>query len=176
MQIRQQNVNKSLISQIDLLQSLRRDKYDVCIIQEPYIDFRGKTRANRQGTTVYPNTHQEHPDKTRSIILVNTDLLTDNRKQIHFQYPNITAIEITGDFGTLQIINVYNDGDNNDTLKHISTYMRDRDRQRHIANPLHTLWMGDFNRHHPLWDKPRNAHLFTQGNLDLMQPLLNLLG
>ena len=37
------------------------------------------------------------------------------------------------------------------------------------------MWMGDFNRHHPLWDEARNAHLFTQKNLDLTQPLLNLL-
>ena len=125
---------------------------------------------------VYPNIHQEHPDKTRSIILINTDLLTDNWKQIHFQYPDITAIEITGDFSMLQIINIYNNGDNNDTLKHISAYMQDRDRQQHIANPLHTIWMGDFNQHHLLWDKPRNMHLFTWENLDLMQPLLNLLG
>jgi hypothetical protein len=36
--------------------------------------------------------------------------------------------------------------------------------------------MGDFNRHRPLWDEPRNTHLFTQENLDLAQPLLNLLG
>jgi len=38
------------------------------------------------------------------------------------------------------------------------------------------MWIGDFNRHHPLWDKARNAHLFTHENLDLTQPLLNMLG
>ncbi|KAF8237143.1 hypothetical protein L208DRAFT_1518974 [Tricholoma matsutake] len=36
--------------------------------------------------------------------------------------------------------------------------------------------MGDFNQHHPLWDKARNTHLFTRENLDLTQPLLNMLG
>jgi Endonuclease-reverse transcriptase len=36
--------------------------------------------------------------------------------------------------------------------------------------------MGDFNRHHPLWDEPRNVHLFTCDNLNLTQPLLNMLG
>jgi len=84
-------------------------------------------------------------------------------------------MEITGNFGTLQIINVYNDGDNNNMLTHISAFMRDRDRQRHTPGPVHTMWMGDFNRHHPLWDEARNAHLFTHENLDLTQPLLNLL-
>jgi ribonuclease HI len=37
------------------------------------------------------------------------------------------------------------------------------------------MWAGDFNRHHPIWDEPRNAHLFTRENLDLTQPLLNML-
>ena len=94
LQIRQQNVNKSLISQLDLLQSLKCDDYDICVIQEPYIDFKGKTRANRQWSVIYPSTHQEHPDSTRSITLINTNLLTDAWKQIHFQHPDITAIEI----------------------------------------------------------------------------------
>ena len=37
------------------------------------------------------------------------------------------------------------------------------------------IWLGDFNRHHPLWDEERNVHLFTTANLDAAQPLLNLL-
>ena len=174
--IRQQNVNKSLISQLDLLASLRRDDYDICAIQEPYIDFNGKTRANRQWVTVYPITHKEHPDATRSVTLVNADLLTDTWRQIQLQHPDITAIEMTGEFGTLRIINIYNDCNNNSTLTHLSAYMRNRELQQYTAGPLNTIWLGDFNRHHPLWDEPRNAHLFTCGNLDLTQPLLNMLG
>jgi hypothetical protein len=113
LQIRQQNTNKSLVSQLDLLDSLRRDEYDICLIQEPYVDFRGKTCANQNWTTVYPGTHQEHPDSTRSIILVNASLLTNTWKQIDFQHSDITAIEITGNFGTLRIINIYHDCKNN---------------------------------------------------------------
>jgi len=112
----------------------------------------------------------------RSITLINANLLTDAWKQIHFQHPDITAIEIQGQFGTLRIINIYNNGDNNNALTHISTFMRDRERQIQATGPLHTIWMGDFNRHHPLWDEPRNAHLFTHDNLNLTQPLLNMLG
>ena len=145
LQIRQQNVNKSLISQLDLLQSIKRDDYNICVIQEPYIDFRGKTRANRQWSVIYPSTHQEHPDSTRSVILINANLVTDAWKQIHFQHPDITAIEIQGHLGTLRIINIYNDGDNNNALMHISTFMRDRERQIQAAGPLYTMWMGDFN-------------------------------
>jgi hypothetical protein len=122
-QIHQQNTNKSLISQSDLLASLRRDSYDFCLIQEPYIDFRGKTRANRNWVVIYPSTHHECPDQTRSVILVNTNLVSDSWKQIHFKHPDITAIKIQGMFGMLCIINIYNDCNNNSSLTHISTYM-----------------------------------------------------
>ena len=37
------------------------------------------------------------------------------------------------------------------------------------------IWVGDFNRHHPLWDKERNAHLFTKNTLEVTQPLLDMI-
>src|SRR5882724_7269334 len=40
----------------------------------------------------------------------------------------------------------------------------------HIGN---TIWLGDFNLHHPMWDEGRNMHLFTRENLDRSQPLIN---
>ena len=174
--IRQQNTNKSLTSQLDLLESLKRNEYDICAIQEPYIDFNGKSRANRQWMTVYPNTHHSHPDSTRSLLLINTNLLTDSWKQINFQHPDITAIELKGPFGTIRIINVYNDCNNNNALTQVSNFMRDRGQQEGRPAPIHTIWLGDFNRHHPLWDENRNAHLFTRRNLDLTQPLLDMIG
>ena len=75
------------------------------------------------GVTVYPITHKEHPDAMRSITLVNADLLTDTWRQIQLQHPDITAIEMTGEFGTLRIINIYNDCNNNSTVTHLSAYM-----------------------------------------------------
>ena len=41
---------------------------------------------------------------------------------------------------------------------------------------MNTLWMGNFNWHHPLWDKERNSHLFTRANTEQAQLLLNMLG
>ena len=161
---------------MDLLESLKRDDYDICIIQEPYIDFNGNSRASRQWSIIYPNTHREHPHSTRSIILINTNLSTDAWKQINFQHPDITAMELHGQFGTLRLINIYNDCKDNNALTHVSNFMCDRDNLRQAIAPVHTLWMGDFNRHHPIWDEERNAHLFTNTNLELAQPLLNMLG
>jgi hypothetical protein len=174
--IRQQNTNKSLLSQLDLLESLKRDDYDICAIQEPYIDFNGKSRANRQWTTIYPTTHSGHPDSTRSLLLINTDILSDSWKQLNIQHPDITAIELKGPFGTIRIINIYNDCNNNNALAQVSIFMRDRVQHVGRPAPIHTIWLGDFNRHHPLWDEERNAHLFTRRNMDLTQPLLEMIG
>ena len=50
------------------------------------------------------------------------------------------------------------------------------------AHPPHqneiskTIWLGDFNRHHPLWDDLNNTHLFTAANLDAASPLVDLIG
>ena len=44
-----------------------------------------------------------------------------------------------------------------------------------LLTPIHYIWVGNFNCHHPIWDEPCNSHLFTKHNLDLTQPLLNML-
>ena len=37
------------------------------------------------------------------------------------------------------------------------------------------LWCGDFNRHHPLWDRNEDTHLFTVEALQKAGPLIELL-
>ena len=37
------------------------------------------------------------------------------------------------------------------------------------------IWLGDFNKHHPLWDAPEDTHLFTPVNLNSASILLMLL-
>ena len=37
------------------------------------------------------------------------------------------------------------------------------------------IWLGDFNRHHPIWDEERNMHLFTKTALEAAQPLLDMI-
>jgi hypothetical protein len=118
---------------------------------------------------IYPNIHKEHPDATRSVMLINANLVPDTWKQIQIQHPDLTAIEITGEFGMLHIINVYNDCNNNSMLMHLSAYMQNQDQQRYMVCPLNTIRIGDFNQHHTLWDEEQNTHLFTPNNLELTQ-------
>jgi hypothetical protein len=37
------------------------------------------------------------------------------------------------------------------------------------------IWLGDFNRHHPLWESERNSHLLKAPDLRKAQPLIDLI-
>ena len=39
----------------------------------------------------------------------------------------------------------------------------------------HMIWAGNFNRHHPLWDKDEDTHLFTQQNNRFAEGLIGLI-
>jgi len=69
--IQQQNVNKSLVAQGDLLHWLNPKIYDIAAIKEPYLDHNHNTCANPYWYTMYPKEHYVNPEKTRSILLVN---------------------------------------------------------------------------------------------------------
>ena len=122
--------HEQISSELDLLDSLKWDDYIICIVQEPYINFNSNSWANWQWFTIYSNTHQEHPDSTRSIILINTNLSTDIWKQLNLQHLDITAVELCcRPFGTLCLINIYNDCKNNNALTHVSNFTHDHDNQ-----------------------------------------------
>ncbi len=42
--------------------------------------------------------------------------------------------------------------------------------------PYRFICAGDYNAHHPLWDEPRNSHLFTERALQRAGRLLRLVG
>jgi len=54
LKIWQQNLNRSLEGQLDLLQSMKDKSYDIAAIQEPHIDFLGQTRSNPYWMVLYP--------------------------------------------------------------------------------------------------------------------------
>ncbi|KAJ7143837.1 hypothetical protein C8R44DRAFT_577501, partial [Mycena epipterygia] len=112
----QQNLNKSLSAQQDMLGSLKPSKYDIALLQEPHFDFKHQSRTNLRFTSIYPTPHSTYPDRSRSLILMNTHLSSSSWSQIPLESSDMTAVELTGEFGMLRIINVYNDCDHNDAL------------------------------------------------------------
>jgi len=76
--IRQQNLNKSLTAQSDMLHTLDPDVYDIAAIQEPYLDHTHNSRASPNWYTLYPKEHYAKPDRTQSLLLINRRIPTNN--------------------------------------------------------------------------------------------------
>jgi endonuclease/exonuclease/phosphatase family metal-dependent hydrolase len=95
--------------------------------------------------------------------------------QIDIDSPDVVGIQIVGEQGTLRLINIYNDCEKDNTMEEVDSYMRGEGRRRNTRGPVRYVWLGDFNRHSPLWDKECNSHLFTKRNLEAADNLLDIL-
>lgn len=147
----------------------------IIAFQKPSIDFQGMTRALSHYTTIYPTNHfkDSKENRTRSVIMISAKIPSGSWTQIPINSPNVTAVELKGDIGTIRLFNIYNDGNHDKAINSIKAWAHTPEARHIPKQPLHTIWMGDFNRHHPMWDEPQNHHLFTPQNLNTVQRLLN---
>ena len=164
----QQNINKSRACQHDLISSgkLAEKGIDIVALQEPAINAFNKSVASREWKAVYPSTHASDPGKTRTLLLIRDDLLTDGWEQLEFKSGDVTAIKLQGDWGKLTLFNIYNDCKHDNTIAALTEYHRKYTNKilgnAEMQGTHHLLWVGDFNRHHPYWDAPENNALFTR--------------
>jgi hypothetical protein len=85
-----------------MLRNLNPEKYDLACIQEPFLNTVGLANASnlrRFWDVIYPTNHHSNPERSQTILLVNKKLSKNNWHIIPLDTPNITAIEIHGDFG-----------------------------------------------------------------------------
>ena len=120
----QQNINKLPTGQHDLVSNnaLALMGIDVIAIQEPSLNALKQTIASKNWFPIYPSPHNESPDKTRSIILIRSDINTESWNQLDFPSSDVMAIQVKGEWGLLMLINVYNDGNNNKTINKLSQF------------------------------------------------------
>ena len=132
-------------------------------LQEPTINPFNLTIASRDWMPIYPSVHGNTPNRTRAITLIRSNISTDSWTQLDFPSSDVTVIQLKGTWGKITIFNTYNDCDNNDTIKLLSSYYsRNRVQLEHAdTGAAHIIWLGEFNRHHPLWDDPNDDRLFT---------------
>lgn len=172
LRICQINLNKCRVGQLEFINGLA-DKHDVVCIQEPYFDYKGKSRATNRWISVYPV--HEGEEKIRSMILISTRLKTSSWKQIKIRSPDITAIEICTEEGkNLVIFNIYNDCTHSRSMETLERHLAQQEReisQEGVEREIAMIWLGDFNRHHAMWDEPRNRHLFTDKQEETEQML-----
>jgi hypothetical protein len=178
--ILQQNCRKSLICQLDTLSNLNPRHFDICLIQEPHIDHKGLTRCPPNWTAFYPPTHYiDNAPPTRSIILVSPLIGPEFCAQIPIDSPDVTAIQLETQQGSLRIFNVYNDINHSHSTDKLRAW---HDNPRGNTSPptpafsngrgVHTMWAGDFNQHHPAWDDDDQEQLFTAENIRNADKLL----
>jgi ribonuclease HI len=155
-----------------MIEETSPDKVDIMAIQEPHIDFLGRSRGGDAWRMVYPDRHTVERAATRSVILVSNRIASNAWFRIPVDSSDITAIMIVAPDCNIALFNIYNDGNHSESLDRLREALemvrrRSRRRTRFVV-------LGDFNRHHPMWDEERNAHLFTRHNLDEAQNLIDL--
>ena len=185
----QQNLRKSANAWEHMLKNLNPNEYDLACIQEPFLNPVGLANASNLRSywdVIYPSNHNANPERTQSILLVNKKLSKNIWHIVPLNTPNVTAIELHGNFGKVRIYNIYNACDHADTLQFLEQHMsseeaayrnraRDPAQGSGQAQRTNIIWLGDFNRHHPMWELSNNGHLFTAANLNAADVLIQLL-
>ena len=177
----QQNVRKSWDAQLHTIHAVGND-YDMICLQEPHFDFQEKTRATGVWRVVLPSRYvsaaQERRQVPRAAILVHESLSTNNWTQIDIDSLDVVAIQLASEQGVVNVYNIYNDCTHSDTIHTLERHFDRREVENNTRNTDSDegdIWLGDFNRHHLMWDDPRNNRLFTGAALDEAQKLIDLL-
>ena len=174
----QQNVNKSRNCQHNLISNndLINKGISFIALQEPTMDHNGYTLVLRDWTLVYPSTHQSSDNPSRTVMLVNASIRSDTWKQLKFPSSDVMVIQLSGRWGKLTIVNVYNNCNNDTTVWLLTEFHRKNHSElTELTNgTAHVLWVRDFNRHHPYWDNPSNIRLFTKDVLEVAEKLIKV--
>ena len=161
----QQNINKLPTCQHTLLSNdiLITHNIDIIALQEPAVIHFNFSIASKDWISIYPSTHSTLPGKTRMLTLIHAAICTDLWEQIDFPSGDITVVKIKGEWSNLSLYNIYNKGKSNETLMALKLFHSIRHNTVNHANADtdHTMWVRDFNQHHPHWDNPNNMRLFT---------------
>ena len=148
----------------------------IIALQEPAINTFNYSIASKDWISVYPSTHNTHPNKTHTLTLICSAIPTDSWEQIDFPSGDITLLVLQGNWGKLILFNIYNDGESNETIKkltHFHSTHLDVTKCSEAGEP-HILWLGNFNWHHLHWDNPNDTRLFTKGALKVAEHLIEV--
>ena len=174
LRIWQQNLNKSRDAQLDLLAQADAKEWDLILLQEPFLDSVGNTRAGPQWITLYPATHLiDGQPRDRVAMLVNKSIPSNTYRALPIFSADVMGIELLTNSGKLTLMNVYNSCTDNGAILTLSNYLQATNYSVNRADDDHMYWMGDFNRHHPTWEESRNEHLNSPD--ELITPLLELI-
>jgi ribonuclease HI/endonuclease/exonuclease/phosphatase family metal-dependent hydrolase len=176
LRILQINLNKSEKAHLDILNEAVSQKYDIMLIQEPFTTVFNAIRTPANFRPVFPAHRIGNQDQVRSVIWVNKELDTKDWTELAVPDTNdVTAIQLGGPYGTISIFNIYNDCTHSRTEAALRRFVQDNANLILATENHHMIWAGDFNRHHPLWDRDEDTHLFTPQASRLAEGLIGLI-
>ncbi|KAF9499981.1 hypothetical protein BDN71DRAFT_1427609 [Pleurotus eryngii] len=146
------NMNKSLKGQSQLIKSIAN--YDIILLQEPWLDQDGLTRATSQFNVIYPTTQGRESEKTQVVTMISTYIKSDHYIQLLIDSLDIVGSDIKcGPEEWLHIINIYNDCNHDCSMQAVKSFLLGESQRRAASIHAHMIWAGNFNRHHWTWDK-----------------------
>ena len=170
------NLNKSEKAHLNIINEKVTKKYDIILIQEPYTTRSNTIRAPANFRPVYPTSRLPEDVQIRSVMWVNKRL--DTEGWIILDLPDtkdISAIQLKRPYGKLTIFNVYNDCTHSENETILGRYIQHQANNIVRSENHHMVWAGDFNCHHPLWDRDEDVHLFTRQATRAVEGLIGLL-
>ncbi|KAH7918956.1 hypothetical protein BV22DRAFT_1134211 [Leucogyrophana mollusca] len=108
-------------------------------------------------------------------MLVSASLDTNHWTQIPFPSSDVIIIQFSSPYGKFTLFNIYNNGTSRNTLTALERFLLTHIQTIRPSADDYMIWLGDFSRHHPLWDEERNGHLFTNAALTEAEVLIDLL-
>src|SRR6266481_3466748 len=143
----QQNLNKSDKAHFDLINTPVHKDWDLLLLQEPYIDAFGNTKATSKWHVIYPLSHLTDSSTCRAVILVNTALDTNSWSQVPFKDSNnVIIIQLRLLCRQLTIFNIYNDCTHSDTLAQLHQFLGQHAAALITSKTDHMVWCGNFNQ------------------------------
>ncbi|TFK16594.1 hypothetical protein FA15DRAFT_577534, partial [Coprinopsis marcescibilis] len=95
------------------------DEYDIMMIQEPYVDYRGNPKVNRAWCLVKPTAIWEREGvRMRTMIMVNKRMAKNTWREWRMEGAggDVVGIQVETEEGLLTLVNIYNDGANNEAV------------------------------------------------------------
>ena len=144
------NINKSQKAHLDLINRALGKKWDIILIQEPYITFLSHIQTPNGFTSVFPQDCLARLDNiVRSVIWVNSELSSSSWKAMNIPGNNdMMAIQLKRGNRSVTIINIYNACTHSQTLTRLRQFMQEERVTIGEGDDNHIMWCRDFNRHH----------------------------
>ena len=99
--------------------------------------------------------------------------------QIDLDMTDAVGIKLISEGSEISIYNIYNDCTHSQMLTKFQEHLDAREQENldltQHDKTISDIWLGDFNRHHPMWEDKVNDCLFTNQNLEDAGMLIDML-